>query len=400
MAEEIKSALDAVNAALAGEDIGDPTGVVEDTSEDDTEGLDPTVESSDGSDADGDAGDAEGTDSGDEEPPAESADLAAEAAALGVSTKRENGQFKSKDELAADIAAKKSGVVSSSDPTKSGKPVAGKDAKAGKKEPDPVNDPIPTGLKKETETRMRTLIDRTKQSEEKAAVAESNFNTIVQGLQATGTTPEQYSEVLSFMQLFNSGDPKQQEQALGLLEDMTDRLATALGRERTLPDPLAAHPDLMGAIQRGEITKKYAAEVARTRNQGAFKNQIQNATTEQARVAEAAQREVDESKAALNTRESQLRATDPNYDKKREIMLPYLTSAFKHARPSAWLGLYNDIYQNTKVGPAPVVRKVPTNQPLRARGVPVGSGGGNGDMKTQAGSALDAVNAALAGMGK
>lgn len=401
MAEEIKSALDAMNAALAGESTDELTGLADEGSADEGDlGDDPVVE--EGGEAGEGGGEPEGDGKSADKPDAASADLATEAAALGVSTKRDNGQFKSKDELAADVAAAKAAADGKTPAAKGGKPagVEGKKPDA-KKEPDPVNDPIPKGLKAETETRIRTLIDRTKQAEEKVTVAESNFNTIVNGLQATGTTPEQYSEVLSFMQLFNSGDPSQQKQALGLLEDMANNLATVLGVERASADPLKAHPDLQAAIQKGEITRQLAMEVARNRNQQGFRNQLQTSAQEQRDRATAAQKEVEDSKAEMNRLEDGFRASDPLYERKKELMLPQLQSAFKRVRPSEWPALYTEMYRNTRVQ-APVRRApVPANQPLRAGKSPAvggGKGGGTGDMKTVPGSALDAVNAALAGM--
>lgn len=403
MPEEIKSALDAMNAALAGDEVDELTGLAEEGSADEGDlGDDPTVEG-DGSDNIGDAaGEAKkGVDSAADEGRTESSgDVAAEAAALGVSTKRENGQFKSKDELAADVAAAKAAAGGAPATAKGDKPagVEGKKPDA-KKEPDPVNDPIPKGLKAETETRMRTLIDRTKQAEEKVSVAEGNFNTIVQGLQATGTTPEQYSEVLSFMQLFNSGVPDQQKQALGLLESMAERLATSLGVERSVTDPLRAHPDLLAAIQRGEVTKQFATEMARNRNQQGFRNQLNTTATEQREAQAAAEREKSESLSTLNRLEEQFRASDPSYERKKELMLPMLQASFAQIRPSAWPGIFEKTYRATKVQ-APVARqKVPANQPMRAGKSPAASGGkGDADMKSQPGSALDAMNNALAGM--
>src|SRR6202007_446082 len=151
-----------------------------------------------------------------------------------------NGHPKSKAELQAEIAAK----------TGDGK---GGNA-ASKKQADAVNDPISGNLKPETQQRIRTLIEKTKEAEGRATEAQQNFDYMVHGLQAVGATPEQYGETLSFLALFNSNEPKQQGQALHLLEIMAENLATMLGVERKSTDPLAAHPDLQQALQRREIT--------------------------------------------------------------------------------------------------------------------------------------------------
>lgn len=404
MAEEIKSALDVINAALAGDDVDEPTGLADEgVADEGDENLGDAVEEGDDSGAEGATGEVgkEGADA-DKSVVGASADVAAEAAALGVSTKRENGQFKSKEELAADVATAKAAATGGEAAAAKGSKPAGVEGKKGevKKELDPVNDPIPKGLKAETETRIRTLIDRTKQAEEKVTVAETNFNTIVQGLQATGTTPEQYSEVLSFMQLFNSGDVRQQEQALGLLDDMADRLATMLGKDRTQTDPLKAHPDLQAAIQKGEVTRQIAQEVARNRNQQGFRTQLQSTANDRQKAEVDAQKETDDAKATLNRLEEGFRASDPLYERKKEQMLPLLQASFSQIRPSAWPAIFEKTYRAVKLGPAPVRRVVPPNQPMRAGKSPAAGGGKGGEMKTEPGSALDAVNAALSGMTK
>ncbi len=404
MAEEIKSALDAMNAALAGDETDELTGLADEGAADEGgEDTDPTVEGGDGDDVGDATGKTEGADAKDDATSAgSSGDVAAEAAALGVSTKRENGQFKSKDELAADVAAAKAAADGKAPAAKGAKPAGVEDKKGVKKEADVINDPIPQGLKPETETPMRTLIERAKQAEEKVSVAETNFNTIVQGLQATGTTPEQYSEVLSFMQLFNSGDPGQQKQALGLLEDMAERLATSLGVGREVQDPLKAHPDLQAALQRGEVTRQFAIEVARSRNQRGFQNQVQTTAKEQQDAAAAAEREVAQSRATLNQLEAQFRASDPSYERKKEAFLPLLQETFKNVRPNAWPGIFERVYRTSKAPAGAAVPprvKTPANQPMRAGKSPAATGGkGGGDMKTEPNSALEAMNSALSGM--
>lgn len=401
-------ALAAMNAALAGETPDEPvttvedTGTGEDATGDDAGGLPEGGDSdatggADGAHPDGESG---GEDAGEGEPAGKDGEtnIAAEAAELGVSVKRANGQFKSKEELATDVAAAKA--------AKGGEPGAGKDAAAGKaakKEPDPVNDPIPKDLKPETQQRIRTLIERAKGSEEKATKAEQDFNYMIDGVKATGTTPEQYGEVLSFMALFNSGDPKQQETALGLLEDMADRLATLLGKERQVLDPLAAHQDLKTALQGGQITKQFAIETARLRNQGAFRQQLNTQAQTDQQQREAQEREVQQVRGELDQLEVHLRATDPQYEQKKAAILPTLRAVLPQLPPRQRKDAFMRVYNEARFTPAPkIVPKpaVPGNQPLRAN--KGGSAAGGSGKMNEAGpkSALDAVNAALASIGK
>ena len=402
MAEEAKTALDAVNAALAGE--SDDT-ELEDTNTGSDGAADDDGVVAEGDDQDADVAaedDAEGGEPGDgaaesdesagkPNAPLNAAEVAAKAAELGIPTKRPNGQFKSTEELAAEVAAKQSGGKTGDKPA---------DGKGAKKEPDPINDPIDKTLKPQTQERIRTLIERTKEATATAEKATQDFNYLVQGVQATGASPEQYGETLSWLALFNSGDPKQQEQALEIIESVADRLATLLGKERNVTDPLKTHPDLQQAIAAGKITREYANEMARIRNQGQFRQQIQTVATTEQQQAAAAQREVDTAKQDLNQLEASLQATDRDYERKKATILPTLKVLFPQIRPSQWKDAFQKAYNAVKLAPRvnTVVRR-PANQPLR----PKGSGGGgnvNASTVNEPKTGLDAVNAALAELGR
>lgn len=290
---------------------------------------------------------------------------------------------------------------------KDGKPAEGKDGKPvkGAKEPDPLNDPIPKELSEATQTRMRTLITRTKDAETRATKSTEDFNFMVQGVQATGATPDQYGEVLSWLSLFNSQDPKQQATALDLLENVADRLATMIGRERTVSDPLANHPDLVAAVQKREITEKYAKEVARTRNQGTFRTELTNSNNQQVQAQQQADAERAQAKTDLNALEARL-SKDPHYAAKKAHLVPILQVTFASMPPSKWAKAFEDAYKKVRLaGGAPGRGTVPKNQPMRG-GKGVGGGGagagGSGGMNNGSGptSMLDAVSGALARMGK
>lgn len=131
---------------------------------------------------------------------------------------------------------------------KDGKPVK------PKKEPDPINDPIPTDVKKATQERIRTLIDTTKTATAERDAIKKDFDYLIQGVQSTGATPEQYGETLSWLGLFNSPKPEDQKKALELVESVADRLSLLLGVERKKEDPLTAYPDLVEAVRTGKTT--------------------------------------------------------------------------------------------------------------------------------------------------
>jgi hypothetical protein len=401
---EPETVLDAINEALGLGDSGDEHVEDQDTGDDGAGDADDLLEAGDDSDA---AGDSDETDQGGEsgegnagadqhagkegsvsEPP-KYADLVAEATKLGISERHANGRLKSSAEIAAEVAAKK------------GDGKAG-EAAAGKKQPDPVADPIPKDLKPETQQRIRTLIDRTKEAETRATEAQQNFDYMVNGLQAVGATPEQYGETLSFLALFNSNDPKQQGQALEILEDMADKLATLIGVERKSTDPLAAHADLQAAVQKREITPQYARQIAISRNQGAFRTELNTHAQQTHQQQQAAQQQLQTARNDLNTLEATLSKTDPNYARKKAAIVPMLKPLFARLPPSQWKGAFEEAYRNARVGaPAQQRTKVPTNQPMRAGKNPAGSGasasGGTGMSGGGPATMLDAVNAALSG---
>lgn len=381
MENEHESALDAINEALG---VGEATGE-NDTAGDEVEGdVEGAVAAAEGALEEGEEG-AEGA-VGEEGAAADG-----KPAVKPARERNADGTFKEpeKGKLAADgKPADGKPVVKEGDPT------------AGKKQPDPINDPIPEGLKQETQDRMRSLIKTAKEVTTERDKFKTDFDYMIQGVQATGTTPEQYGEVLSFMALFNSGDPAQQTKALELVEGVADRLATLLGKERSVGDPLKGHEDLQLAVKNGQVTAKYAQEIARTRNSSTFRSQINDtARTDQQRQDAAAQ-EMHQARTDLSAFEAG-KKTDPQYAAKKAILVQVLKPIMAKLPPSQWAATFEQAYNKIKVGAAPARPRVPGNQPLRAGKNPSGAGGsGSGGMTPQAGSALDAVNNALATMGR
>lgn len=265
------------------------------------------------------------------------------------------------------------------------------------KKPDALNDAIPKDLKKETQDRIRTLIDTNKDTTAKFEKATQDFGYLIDGIKATGTTPEQYGELLQFMAAFNSKDPATQARALEMVESVADRLATLLGKERAPSDVLSKHPDLQEAVAKGQVTPQYAKEIARTRNGQAFRTEIETSHNSAAQARHAAEVELTTARTDLNTLEAQLQASDPQYDAKRAALVPILQPIFKTIPPSQWKGAFDQAYKNLRLpAAARAAPRAPTRQPMRAGGSAQAAGGGA--LKQDAGSMLDAMNEALAGM--
>jgi hypothetical protein len=273
------------------------------------------------------------------------------------------------------------------------KPEPEKPAKVEPKKADPINDPIPRELKKETQDRIRTLIDTTKTITAERDTIKRDFDYMVGGVQATGATPAQYGETLSWLALFNSNDPKQQEKALELVESVADRLATLLGKERTINDPIGAHADLKEAVRTGKLTADYAKEIARIRNGQQFRSELtNNASQENLRQQQAAEEER-QGRAALTELEKTLMASDPDYEAKKAILVPAIRPIMAGIRWSEKKDKFLEAYKNVRLPKAAPKKTIPTNQPLRAK-QPAG-----GQTKAP-GSMLEAIDGALAGMRK
>lgn len=361
-------ALDAINDVLGhNEDSGNDA---EDTG---AEGEDTGAEASD-------EGEAAATDAEGEQTDQPAADETSERDPV-------TGRFRKKDPAAEAAAAAADAAAAKG--AKDGKG----DKPGEQKAPDALNDPIPKDLAPKTQERMRTLIKTAKEVTADRDRVQQDFDYLVQGVQSTGATPEQYGETLSWLKLFNSQDPAQQEKALELVETVADRLATMLGKERSVSDPLAAHKDLQEAVAKGQTTPQFAREIARTRQKQAFTQEITTAQRTQQQQEEQARESEAQARAALDVVGKELKQTDPQYAAKIAQLVPILKPIFKTIPHSQWATTFQEAYRRVVVQakPKPVV---PANQPLRAnKGSPAG-----GQTKAP-GSALDAMNAALNGMG-
>jgi len=375
------SLMDVIDHAI---ETGDTSGGLEATVESDPAGegepFDGASDVADGHDTDA-AGSTEGDDQGGEPDAGEGEHP--DAGGEGKVRDPATGKFVKKDEpKAGDKPGEKP-----SDPNA-----------AAKKPADPVNDPIPKDLKKETQDRMRSLISTTKEVTAQRDAVAKDFDYMIEGIKATGTTPEQYGELLSFMALFNSNDPASQTKALELVESVADRLAMLLGKERTVSDPMREHEDLRAAVQAGKITPQYAQEIARTRNQLKFTGELTEADRARTTQEQAAKQEKETARNDLNALEAELSKNDPQYAAKKAQLVPILKPIFANIPPSQWKARFAEAYANVQIARRSTV---PARQPMRGGGSsgPAGGKGGSG-MTSGAGSMLDAVNEALNSMGK
>jgi hypothetical protein len=357
MADE--TVMDAVNAALDGTAVETPEPVESPTAHEAVgdETLDPLL---------ADAPESEETD--------------AEAEARGAE-RNADGTFKKRAKT-EEPEAEKVKDPATKEPVKAAEP----------KKADPLNDPIPKDLKVETQERIRTLIKTTKEITAERDAVKTDFEYLVNGVQATGATPQQYGETLQWLAAFNSGDPAQQEKALEMVEAVADRLATLLGKERTVGDPLAQHADLKEAVAKGQVTPQYAKEIARTRNSQGLQRQFTEQHTAEQRAAQAAEQAQLSARASLTELGNTLAATDPLYEQKRAMLVPIMKPIFANLSPAQWRPAFEQAYANLRLSAPAAARASGTNQPLRANKAPAGGQG------RAPGSMREALDAALGGM--
>lgn len=270
---------------------------------------------------------------------------------------------------------------------------------AGAKEPDPLNDPLPNALKRETKERIKTLIGMVQEKDEKLKTVESNYSFIMHEIKQTNATPEQYAQALDYLRLVNSDAREDKEQLLEFLQRETISIAKMIGKPVPGVNMLEGHDDLIQKVGAGKLSIEDAQEIAASREARNFQQRRTQMTAEQQRVTAETQREIASAKAGLTALEQQLRS-DPAYPTKKAILVKTLKPVFATIPPREWVATFRRAYNELAVPAAP---SVPTPTPT-PRAPATGGGGGNTPLRAQqpAGGArpepknlLDAVSAGI-----
>jgi hypothetical protein len=264
---------------------------------------------------------------------------------------------------------------------------------AAPKVKDPVNDPLPNALKKETKERMESLITTVKQLTRKhdtAMVAVAERDEIVGLIQDTRATPEQYSDALSYLKMVNSGEPAMLEKALEQMQAEVAALAKMLGKPVPGVDMLSGYADLKEGVADGTITQQHAEELAAGRERA----RISTAQSTQRQQSNSSNKQwedaVNRGRQELNTLGETL-SSDPQFKAKNAILVGALKPVMAKANPADWATIYKNAYDGLKL---PTVARtktvVPAAQPMRAKA-------GAGGVVKQPSSMFDAINGALGG---
>lgn len=275
-------------------------------------------------------------------------------------------------------------------------PLTGKPKVAAVKEPDPINDPLPKDMKAETKARVEKLIEIAKTSQIERDTIQESLDAVVDQVRNTGSTPEQYGELLSWMGLFNSNETAQKEKALELAVSVVERLSTMLGKPVNFNDPVAGHGDLVLEMQQNKLTPQRAREIAIQRNQVKLNGEMQQHVQQTNDAAQQLEQATERARVDLTTLGNTLAATDPQYAEKKARILPALQESFKTIPPQQWKAVFERAYRNVVIPrAAPVAAVVPRNQPMRGNR---NGTGGSGTAAAPLSSGLDVMNAALANM--
>ena len=189
---------------------------------------------------------------------------------------------------------------------------------------------------------------------ERAKVADDLVGMVME----TGATSEQYGMTLDYLSLANKaakGDRKAAEQAFTMMQSEMQVWARMLGKELPgIHDPLTEHADLLQAVERGEVTREYAVELAGQRGQAAIHQHAQQQSQQQA----SAQQEQSQALQSLVAYDAQM-AADPNYAAKRPMLNAMVANIRASLPPSQWLAATQRAYASIPDVPAPTPRPAP-----------------------------------------
>lgn len=265
---------------------------------------------------------------------------------------------------------------------KPGDGAAGKDgepgAAAGGKAPDPLNDPLPNALKRETKERINTLIDMVKTRTADFERVNTEHQEVLGYIKDTGASPQQFADSLTYLRLVNSPNPADKEAALGIMQREIAALARIIGKPVPGVNMLEGHDDLIADVGAGRLSMERAAEIAAGREQRAFQQRQAQGAQQHDQETQAMAQARTAAKNQLDALDTTLRR-DPDYARKRPIVVAQMKPIFAQLHPSQWAGAFKNAWDALGTLPpaaarqaAPAAGKVPANTPLRP-GNPAGA---------------------------
>lgn len=302
----------------------------------------------------------------------------ADAIAQALQPRDEQGRFRAKaDEPAQQPAAAQ-------------EPVKPPEAK----QPDPAKPPEqkpadePPGLSADASTRFREMANRVKETETKLAEYEPVVQMVQdlnQRVEASGLNQQEFWQAVEFGTAMKRGDWRSVEP---ILAAQFANFRMAMGRDPQGADPLAHHPDILQAVQAGQMTHQFAIELARGRSMSAQQQQRMQVEQQTQQRQQQYEQTVNQAAGQIGTMVKQWEMTDLDWPRKREVMDEKAREIAAHLPPEQWAFAIKTAY-DTLGRAMPIFKPAPTPNALRA------SGAQGGAKEPQ--SMLEAITGALNG---
>ena len=173
--------------------------------------------------------------------------------------------------------------------------------------------------------------------------------------------------------MVTSGDPKQIERAIGIIENQRAALYKAIGKEPAGGDVdlLADFPDLQQKVAESQITRDDALELAQGRREKAAREQQERAQREQhnskAQSAEQQKKAADDALDSITKWTDGLAKSDLDYKAKEGKLLAKVEGVVKEYPPNLWLPTLKMMYEGIEVQKAPAPSGTASPRTRRAR---------------------------------
>ncbi|PZS88155.1 hypothetical protein [Stenotrophomonas maltophilia] len=230
--------------------------------------------------------------------------------------------------------------------------------------------------------RLPELVQRSKVGED-----------MVQMVVETGASPEQYGMALDYLGLIGKaqqGDMVAAEKAYTTMAGEMAALAKMLGKEVPgVHDPLANHQDLRAEVEAGDLPRARAVEIAGQRDRAAYTGSVERQRTESQQAVEQARQDAFD---GLQAYDAEMKATDPSYLAKREVLQGHVKAIMATYPPREWERRTAIAYASIKLPAQPAAATPTPAQPLQPRPGPIRPGGpGPAMVPTTFASPMDAL---------
>lgn len=190
-----------------------------------------------------------------------------------------------------------------------------------------------------------------------------------------GCTPEQFGQAMGYLKAFGSDDPAVLKQARDNLLQEVALLDGRLGEKTERHDPLSAHADLKGKVQRGELDEEDALEIARLRGGGQRAQEQAQAQQQQQQQQQA----MEQGRVMLSQLGAQLkqRDGDATFAARMAVIGKALDAALPALPPAQWGAYAQQLYDSVQLQQAPKQQRPRVGKgPVRQSSATVGSAGG------------------------